>query len=283
MEGFGSMIAFEVHGGAGAAEAAAGSTQLIVHATSLGGIESSMERRAKWPGEDAPPSLLRLSVGCEDVEDLWADLDHALVVAAKVARGLRTAVGLPTSRGAVGNAELRCARAAQPHALVRTEYSSNESSNKSVLHLTCAATWPSMPWRWPSTPGELPDSTDWCVAATAPVQYLSIRYTERLSEVGVVNSMGSRGDSYDNAMAESFNGLYKTELIFHEGPWRGVEEVEWATLSYVDWFNHRRIHNEIGKIPPAELEANCYYYRQGATERAPARPSGTAGFVGRKR
>ena len=98
MEGFGSMIAFEVHGGAGAAEAAAGSTQLIVHATSLGGIESSMERRAKWPGEDAPPSLLRLSVGCEDVEDLWADLDHALVVAAKVARGLRTAVGLPTSR-----------------------------------------------------------------------------------------------------------------------------------------------------------------------------------------
>ena len=61
--------------------------------------------------------------------------------------------------------------------------------------------------------------------------------------------MGGRGDSYDNAMAESFNGLYKTELIFHEGPWKGVEEVEWATLSYVDWFNHRRIHNEIGKIP----------------------------------
>ena len=94
------------------------------------------------------------------------------------------------------------------------------------------------------------------------VQYLCIRYTERLGEVGVVNSVGSRGDSYDNALAESFNGLYKAELIFHEGPWSGVEDVEWATLTYVDWFNNRRIHNEIGKIPPAELEAN--YYRQSA-------------------
>ena len=78
----------------------------------------------------------------------------------------------------------------------------------------------------------------------------------------MLNSVGSRGDSYDNAMAESFNGLYKTELIFHEGPWKGIEDVEWATLAYVDWFNHRRIHNEIGKIPPAEFEA--IYYRQNA-------------------
>jgi cystathionine gamma-synthase len=98
MDGFGNMIAFEVHGGASAAEAAARSTRLIVHATSLGGIESSMERRAKWAGEDVPASLLRLSVGCEDVDDLWADLDRSLVIAAKVARGLGTAVRLPTSR-----------------------------------------------------------------------------------------------------------------------------------------------------------------------------------------
>jgi len=96
------------------------------------------------------------------------------------------------------------------------------------------------------------------------VQYLSIRYTERLAEAGVVNSVGSKGDSYDNALAESFNGLYKTELIHRQGPWRNVEHVEWATLTYVDWFNNRRIHNEIGKIPPAELEAN--YYRQIDTE-----------------
>jgi cystathionine gamma-synthase len=98
MKGFGTMIAFEVHGGASAAEAAAGSTRLIVHATSLGGVESSMERRAKWPGEDAPPALLRLSVGCEDIEDLWTDLDHALNVATRVAKGLGTAVKLPTTR-----------------------------------------------------------------------------------------------------------------------------------------------------------------------------------------
>ena len=69
---------------------------------------------------------------------------------------------------------------------------------------------------------------------------------------------GFKGDSYDNALAESFNGLYKAELIFHEGPWAGVEAVEWATLTYVDWFNNRRIHGEIGFVPPAEFEANHY-------------------------
>ena len=96
-----------------------------------------------------------------------------------------------------------------------------------------------------------------------PGQYLAIRYTERLDEAGVVNSVGSKGDSYDNALAESFNGLYKTELIHRRWPWKNVDHVEWATLTYVDWFNNRRIHNEIGKIPPAEFEEN--YYRQIAT------------------
>jgi putative transposase len=95
------------------------------------------------------------------------------------------------------------------------------------------------------------------------VQYLAIRYTEQLAEAGVVNSVGSKGDSYDNALAESFNGLYKTELIHRRGPWKNVDHVEWATLTYVDWFNNRRIHNEIGKIPPAEFEEN--HYRQNAT------------------
>ena len=103
------------------------------------------------------------------------------------------------------------------------------------------------------------------------VQYLSIRYTERLAEVDVVNSVGSRGDSYDNALAESFIGLYKAELVFHEGPWAGVEEVEWATLTYVDWFNRRRLHGEIGMVPPAEFEEA--YYRQ--TEPAPLAASQT--------
>jgi putative transposase len=87
------------------------------------------------------------------------------------------------------------------------------------------------------------------------VQYLAIRYTERLAEAGAVASVGSRGDSYDNALAESFNGLYKTELIRHCGPWRGLEDVEYATLEYVDWFNYRRLHGELGMVPPAEFEA----------------------------
>jgi putative transposase len=96
------------------------------------------------------------------------------------------------------------------------------------------------------------------------VQYLAIRYTERLAEAGVVPSVGSRGDSYDNALAESFHGLYKTELIRKRGPWRGLEDVEYATLEYVDWFNHRRLHGELGMIPPAELEATYYHQRDAA-------------------
>ena len=86
-------------------------------------------------------------------------------------------------------------------------------------------------------------------------QYLAIRYTERLAEAGAVTSVGSRGDSYDNALAESFNGLYKAELIHLDGPWHGLEDVEHATMLYVDWFNHRRLHGEIGMIPPEEYEA----------------------------
>jgi putative transposase len=87
------------------------------------------------------------------------------------------------------------------------------------------------------------------------VQYLAIRYTERLAEAGAVPSVGSRGDSYDNALAESFNGLYKAELIRHAGPRRGLDDVEYATLEYVDWFNHRRLHGALGMIPPAQFEA----------------------------
>jgi putative transposase len=89
-------------------------------------------------------------------------------------------------------------------------------------------------------------------------QYTSIRYTERLAEIGAAPSIGSVGDSYDNSLAESTIGLYKTELIRRHGPWRTLEEVELATLAYVDWFNHRRLHGQIGNRPPAELEATYY-------------------------
>jgi transposase InsO family protein len=92
------------------------------------------------------------------------------------------------------------------------------------------------------------------------VQYLSIRYTERLAEAGAVTSVGSKGDSYDNALAESIIGLYKTELIRRRGPWKGLDAVEYATLEWVDWWNHRRLLQPIGMIPPAEKEAD--YYRQ---------------------
>ena len=91
-------------------------------------------------------------------------------------------------------------------------------------------------------------------------QYLSIRYTERLAEAGVSASVGSVGDSYDNALAETINGLYKTEVIRRRGPWRHIDAVEYATLEWVDWFNHRRLLEPIGDIPPAELEQA--YYRQ---------------------
>jgi putative transposase len=90
------------------------------------------------------------------------------------------------------------------------------------------------------------------------VQYLSIRYTERLADAGAVTSVGSRGDSYDNALAESFHGLFKAELIHQQGPWAGLGDVEFATLDYVDFFNHRRLHGEIGMVPPAEFEAAYY-------------------------
>ncbi len=96
-------------------------------------------------------------------------------------------------------------------------------------------------------------------------QYLSIRYTERLEEAGVETSVGSRGDAYDNALAESVIGLYKAEVIRHEGPWKGLDEVEFATLEWVDWFNNVRLLEPIGYVPPAEFE-QAYYAHAAAAE-----------------
>lgn len=93
------------------------------------------------------------------------------------------------------------------------------------------------------------------------VQYVSIRYTERLAEAGIEPSVGSIGDSYDNALAETIIGLYKAEVIRNRGPWKNLEDVEFATLDWVDWFNHRRLLSSIGDVPPAEFEA-MYYERQ---------------------
>jgi transposase InsO family protein len=95
------------------------------------------------------------------------------------------------------------------------------------------------------------------------VQYLAIRYTERLAEAGIERSVGSVGDSYDNALAETINGLYKAEVIRPNGPWQGIDEVEFATLEWVDWFNNRRLLEPIGYVPPAEFEA-MYDQQKGA-------------------
>lgn len=92
-------------------------------------------------------------------------------------------------------------------------------------------------------------------------QFLSICYTERVADVGATSSVGSRGDSYDNALAESVIGLFKTELIRNKGPWKGLDDLEIATLEWVDWWNHRRLLEPIGLIPPAEAEAA--FYSQG--------------------
>ena len=87
---------------------------------------------------------------------------------------------------------------------------------------------------------------------------MSIRYTERLAKAGIEPSVGSVGDSYDNALAETINGLYKAEVIHRRGLWMNLDAVEFATLEWVDWFNHRRILEPIGNIPPAEAEARYY-------------------------
>ncbi len=97
-------------------------------------------------------------------------------------------------------------------------------------------------------------------------QYLAIRYTQRLAAEGAVASVGSKGDSYDNALAEAVNSLYKAELIGRQGPWRTAEQVELATLAWVQWWNQRRLHGAIGDIPPAEHEAIHYRQQQEPKE-----------------
>ena len=105
-------------------------------------------------------------------------------------------------------------------------------------------------------------------------QYLSMRYTDRLTEAGIEPSVGSRGDSYDNALAESIIGLFKTEVIQRKGPWRHLEAVEFATLTWVDWFNTRRLLEPIGYVPPAEYEAQHYEQHADPRRSKTASPRG---------
>jgi transposase InsO family protein len=100
------------------------------------------------------------------------------------------------------------------------------------------------------------------------VQYLSIRYTERLAEAGIERSIGSVGDSYDNALAETINGLFKTEVIRRRGPWRTLDDVEYATLEWVDWFNNRRLLEPLGYMPPTEFESAYYHSKKAPVAEA---------------
>ncbi len=97
-------------------------------------------------------------------------------------------------------------------------------------------------------------------------QYTSIAYTERLAEIGALPSIGTVGDSFDNALAESFNGLYKTELTKRRGPWRNAEHLETEPMPYINWFNNKRLHGEIGDVPPTEFEATYYAHLRSTTQ-----------------
>jgi putative transposase len=119
---------------------------------------------------------------------------------------------------------------------------------------------------WTRSRDGVPDLSGLICHHDAGSQYTSIAYTERLAEAGIDPSVGSVGDAYDNALAETVIGLFKTELIKPRGPWRTVEQVEIATLEYIDWFNHRRLFESCGDIPPAELEAAHYRQHAALTE-----------------
>ena len=97
------------------------------------------------------------------------------------------------------------------------------------------------------------------------MQYVAVRYTQRLADAGAVASVGSTGDSYDNALAEAFNSLFKAELVRNKGPWKNIDDLEIAVAEYIDWFNHRRLHGEIGLVPPVEFEDDHYRHNTTST------------------
>ena len=125
---------------------------------------------------------------------------------------------------------------------------------------TCAPRWSSTLWRWPVGNEAPPRRPRRAFRCRIPEQYTSIRYGERLAEIGAVPSIGSVGDSFDNALAESTNSLYKAELIYgpDQGPWRSIADVELATLGWVHWYNTERLHGYLDDVPPAEYEADHY-------------------------
>jgi putative transposase len=206
-------------------------------------------------------------------------------------RGARRGRGFVTTRPDSG--------AVRPPDLVRRDFSASRPNQLWVVDFTYVATWSGtvfsafvtdvysrriVGWRTKATmPTELPlDALEMALwtrhqadelvdglihHSDAGSQYTAIRYSSRLAEAGAIASIGTVGDSFDNAMAESVIGLYKTECVRHEGPWRGVDDLELATLNWVWWFNEIRLHGEIGYVPPVEFEQS--YYRQFNPQQQP--------------
>jgi putative transposase len=109
------------------------------------------------------------------------------------------------------------------------------------------------------------DTTEVIAHSDKGVQYLAVRYTQSLPEAGAVASVGSTGDNYDNALAEAFNSLFKAELVRNKGPWKSSDDLEIAVAEFIDWFNYRRLHGEIGLVPPVEFEEQHYRHKPVAT------------------
>jgi len=221
------------------------------------------------------------------------------VVARCTVRRLMRELGLQgIRRGAVRRTTIADETAARPADLVNRDFSATRPNQLWVADITYVATWSGfvytafiidaysraiVGWRSSrSLRADLAlDALEMAIWARRDLggvvhhsdrggQYLAIRYTERLGEAGAVTSVGSKGDSYDNALAETIIGLYKTELIRRRGPWKGIDDVEFDTLEWVDWFNHRRLLEPIGDVPPAEFEA-AYWSREDSEERATLR------------
>lgn len=237
------------------------------------------------------------SFGVYGARKVWRQLKReGFVVARSTVERLMRELGLEgVRRGAKKRTTVPGAEASRPADLVRRDFSAPGPNRLWVADLTYVATWAGFSYvafvidaysrfivGWQASSSLrtdlVLDALEMALWARKREdlgglvhhsdrgsQYLSIRYTERLHEAGIASSVGSRGDSYDNALAETVIGLYKAELIGNLGPWQNLDEVEYSTLEWVDWFNHRRLLEPIGYIPPAEFEAD-YWRKEGEEE-----------------
>jgi putative transposase len=253
-------------------------------------------------GAELKPAIGRVhrdNFGVYGVDKVWAQLNREGVRVARctVARLMRELGLRGVVRGKPKYTTIPADGAERPRDLVDRRFSAGAPNRLWVADLTCVRTWSGFVYvafitdvysrmivGWQASRSLRSDlaldaleQAIWARSGRGQrldelihhsdrgVQYLAIRYTERLAEKGAVNSVGSKGDSYDNALAETIIGLYKAELVRNRGPWRGLDDLEYATLEWVDWFNHRRLFEAHGQIPPAEFEE--LHYRQNDSAR----------------